>query len=81
MGRGGWWVDVSIRTVWAKGETGRQFKGFSVEIIFSNGAVGPIDAKNLYIDDKEVESDFDYLYVEARMVKVDDRAKIVRIYR
>lgn len=74
-------MDVSIRTVWAKGETGRQFKGFSVEIIFSNGAVGPIDAKNLYIDDKEVESDFDYLYVEARMVKVDDRAKIVRIYR
>lgn len=74
-------MDISIMTVWVKGETGRQFKGFSVAIIFSNGAVGPIDAKNLYIDDKGVEPDFDYLYVEARMVKVDDRAKIVRIYR
>ena len=73
-------MDVSITTVWVKGETGRQFKGFSVEIIFSNGAVGPIDAKNLYINDKWVEHDFDYLCVEARMVKVDERAKIVRIY-
>jgi hypothetical protein len=67
--------------VWDKGQTGREFKGFFVEVIFSIGAVDTIDAKNLYIDDKEVEPDLDHLYVEARTVKVDEIAEVVRIYR
>jgi hypothetical protein len=31
-------------------------------------------------DDKKVESDFDRLYLEARMVKVDETAEVVKIY-
>jgi hypothetical protein len=73
-------VNVEIKTLWLEFSTGRKFKGFFVEIIFSSGAVDTAEAEKLYIDDKEIEPNFDRLYLEARMVKVDETAEVVKIY-
>jgi hypothetical protein len=73
-------VNIQVKTLWAEFSTGRHFKSFLVEIVFPSGAVDTADAKELYIDDRKVEPSFDRLYLEARMVKVDETAEVVKIY-
>jgi hypothetical protein len=73
-------VNVQVKTMWAEVSTGRKFKGYLVEVIFTSGAVDTAEAKELYIDDKKMEPDFDSLYLVARMVKVDEIAEVVKIY-
>jgi hypothetical protein len=73
-------VNVLIKTHWAEFSTGRRFMSFIVEIIFSSGGVDTAEAKELYIDDRKVEPSFDRLYLEAKMVKVNETAEVVKIY-
>ena len=73
-------MDVSIKTTWVKTQTGPQFKGYFVEIVFQGGSVATADAQKLYIDDKPAEPDFDYLYVEAKKIVVSEVAETVWIY-
>jgi hypothetical protein len=73
-------VNVQVKTMWAEVSTGRKFKGYLVMVIFTSGAVDTTEVKELYIDDKKMEPDFDSLYLVARMVKVDEIAEVVKIY-
>jgi hypothetical protein len=74
-------VNVAIKTQWSDFSTGRKFKGFLVEIIFVSGAVDTAEPRELYIDDKKVEPDFDSLYLDAKMIVVDVAGETIKIYR
>jgi hypothetical protein len=73
-------VNVQVKTMWAEVSTGRKFKGYLVEVIFSSGAVDTAEARELYIDDKKMEPNFDSLYLFARRIEVDTIAEVVKIY-
>jgi len=72
---------VVVKPHWAEFSTGRKFMAYSLEIFFPGGGEDTAEAKKLYIDDREVEPDFDSLYLEARMVVVDEVTEVVKIYR
>ena len=74
-------MNVLIKPQWAKAHTGRELMGFFLEIFLPEGGEDTARAKKVYIDDREVEPDFDRLYVEARMVVVDEVTEVVKIYR
>lgn len=73
-------MNVMIKTQWSKFSTGRKFKSFLVEIVFPSGGVDAAEPKELYIDDKKVEPDFDALYLEVRRVEVYETTEVVKIY-
>ncbi|MEM0060994.1 MULTISPECIES: hypothetical protein [Thermoprotei] len=73
-------MNVQIKTQWSEFSTGRKFDKFLVEIIFCSGAVDTAEPKELYIDDKKVEPDFDALYLEVRRVEVYEITEVVKIY-
>jgi len=51
--------DSSSKASLANYSTGRRFLAYSLEILFPEGGEDTVEAKKLYIDDKEVGSDFD----------------------
>jgi len=71
---------VVVKPHWAEFSTGRRFMAYVLEIIFPEGGESTAEAKKLYIDDKEVEPDFDRLFLEARRVVVYDVTEVVKIY-
>jgi len=73
-------VNVQIKTQWSKFSTGKRFDNFLVEIIFCSGAVATAEPKELYIDDKKVEPDFDALYLEAKRIEYYELTEVMKIY-
>ncbi len=73
-------MNVQIKTIWANVSTGRKFMNYLVEIVFTSGAVDTAEAEKLYIDDKEIEPNFDSLYLMARGVMVNETTRVVKIY-
>ena len=73
-------MNVLIKTQWSEFSTGRKFKSFLVEIVFPSGGVDTAEPKELYIDDKKVDPDFDRLYLLARRIEVYELTEVMKIY-